>query len=165
MQYYKHDLNRVEDYLHHRSPYLMVDRIVSVTATDIETEKRITGEEFFLQGHFPGAAIFPGAMMQEMSTQSAGILIAENYNPMPEYNTHDPHFNQYALGVLVRVSNAKFKGFARPGDTLLTHVTLNDHTANLFDFNATITIDGKLIMRNSFRLANVESELLYSDER
>ncbi len=161
MQYYKHDLNRVEDYLHHRSPYLLVDRIVSVTAKEIQTEKLITGEEFFLQGHFPGAAIFPGAMMQELSTQTAGILIAANFNPMPEYNTHDPHFNKFALGVLVRVKNAKFKGFAKPGDTLLTHVKLNENTASLFDFRATITIDGKAIMQNSFRLANIESELLH----
>jgi len=39
MQYYEHDLNSVEDYLHHRSPYLLVDRIVSVTAKEIQTEK------------------------------------------------------------------------------------------------------------------------------
>ena len=162
MQYYQHDLNSVEDYLHHRSPYLLVDRIVSVTAKEIQTEKLITGDEFFLQGHFSGTAIFPGAMMQELSTQSAGILIAAKFNPMREYNTHDPHFNKFALGVLVRVNNAKFKGFARPGETLLTHVNLNDHTANLFDFRATITIDGKAIMQNSFRLANVESVLLHA---
>ena len=59
-----------------------MDRIVSVTAKEIQTEKLITGEEFFIAGHFPGAAIFPGAMMQELSTQSAGILIASKYNPM-----------------------------------------------------------------------------------
>ena len=165
MQYYRHDFNRVEDYLHHRSPYLLVDRILSVTETDIQTEKLITGEEFFLEGHFPGAAIFPGAMMQELSTQSAGILIAENYNPMPHYNTQDPHFNKYALGVLVRVNSARFKGFARPGDTLTTRVELNEHTTNLFDFSATIMVDSKLIMRNSFRLANIESELLHAGSR
>ncbi len=98
--------------------------------------------------------------MQELSTQSAGILIAAKYNPMQEYNTHDPHFNKFALGVLVRVKKAKYKGFARPGDTLVTHVILNDHTTNLFDFSATLSIDGKTIMQNSFRLANIESALL-----
>ncbi|MCP4891060.1 MAG: hypothetical protein P1U77_27975 [Rubripirellula sp.] len=161
MQYYNHQFNDVEDYLHHRAPYLLVDRIISITEEAVQTEKVITGKEFFVQGHFPGAAIFPGAMMQELSTQSAGILIAANFNPMPEFNTHDPHFNKYALGVLVRVKNAKFKGFAKPGDTLITEVSLNDHTANFFDFRATIRVEEKTIMQNSFRLANVDSELLY----
>ena len=161
MQYYKHDLNSVEDYLHHRPPYLLVDRVVSITANEVQTEKRITGQEFFVQGHFPGAAIFPGAMMQELSTQSAGILIAAKFNPMPEFNTHDPHFNELALGVLVRVKNAKFKGFAKPGDTLVTNVKLDEHTSNVFDFRATISVQGKVIMQNMFRLANVESKLLH----
>ncbi len=148
MQYYNHQFNDVEDYLHHRAPYLLVDRIISITEEAVQTEKVITGKEFFVQGHFPGAAIFPGAMMQELSTQSAGILIAANFNPMPEFNTHDPHFNKYALGVLVRVKNAKFKGFAKPGDTLITEVSLNDHTANFFDFRATIRVEEKTIMQN-----------------
>ncbi|MGB7326683.1 MAG: hypothetical protein WBD31_17540 [Rubripirellula sp.] len=160
MTYYEHRFDRVEDYLHHRSPYLLVDRIVSISKDEVQTEKRIGGDEFYLQGHFPGAAVFPGAMMQELSTQSAGVLIAANYNPMQHYDTHDPHFNKFALGVLVRVKGARFRGFAKPGETLQTQVKLVDHTANLFDFAAKILVDGKTIMKNSFQLATVESELL-----
>ena len=104
-KFHQHSFDQIEDYLHHRPPYLLVERIVEVSAQEIKTEKTVTGNEFFLPGHFPGAPIFPGAMMQELSTQSAGILIAARYNPMEEYNTHDPRFNPYALGVLVRVSN------------------------------------------------------------
>ncbi len=160
MQYYKHDLRSVEDYLHHRPPYLLVDRIVSLTEDEALTEKVVSGDEFFLQGHFPGAAVFPGAMLQEFTTQTAGILIAANYNPMPQYNTHDPHFNSLALGVLIQVKNAKFRRFAKPGDVLCAHVVLRDHTESVFDFQAEITGDGQEIMRNEFRLANVESKLL-----
>lgn len=163
MIYHQHELKSVEDYLHHRPPYLLVDRIVDLQETEVQTEKRVTGDEFYLQGHFPGAPVFPGAMMQELSTQSAGILIASNFNPMPEYNTHDPHFNEFALGVLVRVRNAKFKGFARPGDTLLTTVRLIEHTESAFDFDAKITVGGRTIMQNSFRLANIESRLLQGE--
>ena len=111
MQYFHHEFPDIEGYLHHRDPYLLVDRIVSISATEIVTEKTVTGQEFFLQGHFPGAPIFPGAMMQELTTQSAGILIAAMYNPMQEYNTQDPLFNEYALGVLVTVKQARYKEF------------------------------------------------------
>ncbi len=160
-QYYRHEFAEVEDYLHHRPPYLLVDRIVSIDDQKIETEKTITGKEFFLEGHFPGVAIFPGAMMGEMSTQSAGILIAARYNPMSEYNTHDPQFNRYALGVLVRVKRAKFVGFARPGDTIRAQVTLNEIVGNMFDFSATLSVGTKTIMRNAFQLTNVETPVLY----
>ncbi|MBN70769.1 MAG: hypothetical protein CME32_16000 [Gimesia sp.] len=160
MQTYRHEFPSVEDYLHHRAPYLMVDDIQSISDSEIVTSRRVTGEEYFLQGHFPGAPVVPGAMMQEMTTQSAGILIAARYNPMPEYNTHDPHFNEYALGVLVKVEQARFKGFARPGDQLEIRVNLNERLSGIFDFRATIAVGDKIIMRNRFQLTNIESSVL-----
>lgn len=138
----------------------MVDAIQSISDSEIVTSRRVTGEEYFLQGHFPGAPVVPGAMMQEMTTQSAGILIAARYNPMPEYNTHDPHFNEYALGVLVKVEQARFKGFARPGDQLEIRVNLNERLSGIFDFRATIDVGDKIIMRNRFQLTNIESSVL-----
>jgi 3-hydroxyacyl-[acyl-carrier-protein] dehydratase len=163
MQFYQHNFACAEDYLHHRPPYLLVDRIVSVTEIEVVATKMITGGEYFIEGHFPGAPIFPGAMMQELSTQTAAVLIAAKYNPMRHYNTHDPSFNEFALGVLVRVKYAKYKGFARPGDTLVAHVALNEHVGNMFDFSSTISVGEKPIMRNSFRLTNIESSLLHAD--
>ncbi|QDT82432.1 3-hydroxyacyl-ACP dehydratase FabZ family protein [Gimesia chilikensis] len=160
MQTYRHEFPSVEDYLHHRAPYLMVDSIQSISDSEIVTSRRVTGEEYFLQGHFPGAPVVPGAMMQEMTTQSAGILIAARYNPMPEYNTHDPHFNEYALGVLVKVEQARFKGIARPGDQLEIRVNLNERLSGIFDFRATIAVGDKIIMRNRFQLTNIESSVL-----
>lgn len=160
MEFHRHRFDNIEDYLHHRPPYLMVDRAVEIHDTKILTEKTFTGEEHFASGHFPGAMIFPGAMMQEVTTQSAGILIAANYNPMSEYNTHDPKFNPWALGVLLAVSNAKFKSFAKPNDVLQATVELEANTATAFDFVADVKVAGKLIMQNKFRLANVQSELL-----
>ena len=159
--YFQHDFANVQDYLHHRPPYLLVDRILSITEQHIETETTITGNEFFLEGHFPGVAIFPGAMMGEVCTQSAGILIASRYNPMSEYNTHDPQFNAFALGVLVRVKRAKFIGFARPGDILCAQVTLNEIVGNMFDFSATLSVGTRTVMRNAFQLTNIETSLLY----
>lgn len=160
-EFYQHEFASVEDYLHHRPPYLLVDRIVSLSERQVVTEKMVTGDEFFLAGHFPGAPILPGAMMGEFSTQSAGILIASKFNPMSEYNTHDPHFNEYALGVLVRVKRAKFVGFARPGDTIRAEVALNEVVGSMFDFSAKLLIGKKLIMKNAFQLTNIKSSILH----
>lgn len=160
MQYFRHEFARIEDYLHHRDPYLLVEKIISITPTEVVTARSVSGQEFFLQGHFPGASIFPGAMMQELTTQTAGILIASQYNPMADYNTEDPHFNEFALGVLVKVRQAKYKGFARPGDTLIVKATLVEQVGNLFEFTATITVASKTVMRNRFALANIKSKEL-----
>ena len=160
MKHYQHEFGNIEDYLHHRPPYLLVERIVSIKPTEIETEMAVAGKEFFLQGHFPGSPILPGAMMQELTTQSAGILIAAKYNPMKEYNTHDPLFNDYALGVLVKVKQARYKGFVRPGDTLNVKVILNEHVDTMFDFSATISVGDTIIMRNAFQLMNIRSTVL-----
>lgn len=160
MKYYQHRFDSIEDYLHHRSPYLLVSAIAEIGAEEISTAYQVTGEEPFLQGHFPGAPILPGAMMQEMTTQTAGILIAANYNPMAEFDTHDPHFNEFALGVLARVNWARYKGFARPGDDLKINVKLNEQVGMMFDFTASITLEDRLVMKNSFRLTNIPSKTL-----
>lgn len=160
MSFHQHRFPRVEDYLHHRAPYLLVERIVSIDPDSIRTERTVAGSEDFLQGHFPGAPVFPGAMMQELTTQSAGILIAANFNPMPVYRTDDPFFNEYALGVLVRIEQARYRHFARPGDTLQVHARLLDQCNGLFDFSASITVRGQTIMRNRFQLTNIRSRLL-----
>jgi 3-hydroxyacyl-[acyl-carrier-protein] dehydratase len=164
MPCYEHEFPRVEDYLHHRPPYLLVRRIVAVEAAEIRTETTLTGEEFFLQGHFPGAPVMPGAMMQELSTQTAGILIAARYNPQREYDTHDPFFNAYALGVLVKVHHARYRGFARPGQTLQVRAVLEERVGDLFDFSATIRVEDRVIMRNGFQLTNIRSAALRGDE-
>ena len=160
MHTFQHEFERIEGYLHHRSPYLLIDRLVSVDDQQVVTEKTISGDEFFIQGHFPGAPILPGAMMQEMSTQSAGVLIAARFNPMQEFNTEDPFFNEYALGVLVKVKSARFRGFARPGDLLKATVTLDERVGNVFDFSGTIRVGEKTIMQNRFQLTNIPSKTL-----
>jgi 3-hydroxyacyl-[acyl-carrier-protein] dehydratase len=103
-------------------------------------------------------------MLQEMTTQSAGILLAARFNPMEQFNTHDPFFNEYALGVLVRIKGARFRGFARPGNLLQTHVELSDQLGEIFEFTGRVTLEGKTIMSNSFQLANILSKTLQGDQ-
>ena len=156
----KHRFYKIESYLHHRPPYLLVEEIISIESDKIVTRKTVSGDEFFLEGHFPGSPIFPGAMMQELTTQSAGILIAAEHNPMEKYDTEDPFFNEYALGVLVKVKRARYRSFARPGDEMQVTVNLSEVVSNVFDFSAQIEVAGKSIMSNAFQLTNIPSKTL-----
>ncbi|KAA5545276.1 hypothetical protein FYK55_06345 [Roseiconus nitratireducens] len=157
---HQHQFERVEDYLHHRAPYLLIDAIERLESKSIVTRSTVPDDAFFITGHFPGAPILPGAMMQEMTTQTAGILIAARYNPMAQFDTHDPDANPYALGVLVKVSHARYRGFARPGDELRIEVRLEDRFANVFDFKGRVACRDQTLMRNQFQLANVASRTL-----
>ena len=156
--------DNVEDYLHHRSPYLLVHEIVEIQDRQIHTRHIVAEDSFFIQGHFPGAPIMPGAMMQELSTQSAGVLIAANFNPMEKYDTHDPFFNEWALGVLVKVKHARYRGFVRPGDVLDATVTIEEQVGDVFDFACKIRCNETVIMQNQFQLMNIKSSALQGQE-
>ncbi len=159
-KHFQHRFESIEDYLHHRAPYLLVDEVVQFEAEKIVTRHTVGDDSYFIKGHFPGAPIMPGAMMQEFSTQSAGVLIAGNFNPMQDFDTHDPFHNEYALGVLVRIKRAKYTGFARPGDVLEATVVLESHVGDLFDFSCLICSGDRKIMQNRFQLMNIESKTL-----
>ena len=160
MKTHQYEFERPEGYLHHRSPYLLVERIISISDSEVVTEKTVHGDESYLVGHFPGAPVLPGAMMQELTTQSAGILIAAKHNPNQEYDTSDPFFNEYALGVLVKVTGARFRSFARPGDVVQVRVRLKEQVGSIFEFAAECAVEGKVIMRNGFQLTNIKSTVL-----
>ena len=160
MKYYQHRFENIDQYLHHRPPYLLVENIDSLEERQITTSKQVIEEEPWISGHFPGAPVFPGAILQELVTQSAGILIAANYNPMESYITSDPKHNEYALGVLVKVDSARYRGIARPGDQLPATVNLNEITGTLFAFSGDIHIQEAEIMKINFRLCNIPSSAL-----
>ena len=160
MKFYQHEFPSIEQYLHHRPPYLLVKQIEAIEQDRIVTRTSFDGDEFFVPGHFPGAPILPGALMQEMTTQTAGVLIAARYNPMRQYNTADPFFNEFALGVLVRVRAARYRGFARPGDALTITVSLQEQLGELFDFVGEVARGDAVLLRNEFQLANIPSRVL-----
>lgn len=152
--------SEIENLLHHRDPYLLIDQIDTIDHNIIISKKKLTGQEYFFKGHFPGAPILPGAMMQEMTTQTAGVLITKFYSPVDDYNSSQT--KGHALGVLKKVNYAKYKGFAKPGDHLTITVKLVEFLNNLFQFEATIKLEEKIIMKNSFHLVNTLDKYLYS---
>jgi len=139
--------------LHHREPYLMVDEVTSLNKTKIIALKTPRIDEFYIQGHFPGAHVVPGAMMQEMSTQTAGILLTKFYSPVENYDSEKT--KGHALGVLKKLNYSKFKNFAKPGTPIKIEVELINQLENLFEFKSTLYQNDSWIMKNSFNLVNI----------
>ncbi|MBC7714583.1 MAG: hypothetical protein H7177_14655 [Rhizobacter sp.] len=144
--------------LHHRKPYLLIDEVIEHSSQKIHVTKLPLLEEHYLQGHFPGAPVVPGAMMQEMTTQAAGLLIAEYYSPVADYNSDET--KGHALGVLRTIHHAKYKSFARPQQLLHIKVELLQQVDNSFRFKGSIEVEDKKIMQNEFTLINISDEKL-----
>lgn len=144
--------------LHHRPPYLLIDQVADHNSMSITTHFTPKTEHFFIQGHFPGMPVVPGAMMQEMTTQAAGLLIAEHHSPVTDYDSEKN--TGLALGVLRSVHYAKFKSFARPGDLMEIKVSLLEKSESQFRFKSTIEVRGQKIMANEFTLVNISDEKL-----
>ncbi len=144
--------------LHQRAPYLMLDEVVEHHSTYIHAKKTPHLTDYYILGHFPGAPVVPGAVMQEMTTQAAGLLITEHHSPVSDYDSEKTL--GFALGVLRAVHHAKYKNFARPGDVLNIKVELIQMIDNAFRFKAKIDVKGETIMFNEFTLINISDEKL-----
>ncbi|MEO7305938.1 MAG: bifunctional UDP-3-O-[3-hydroxymyristoyl] N-acetylglucosamine deacetylase/3-hydroxyacyl-ACP dehydratase [Ferruginibacter sp.] len=105
---------QIEKTLPHRFPFIMVDKIITLTDTMIVGVKNVTVNEYFFQGHFPGNPIMPGVLQIEALAQTGGLLCI---NSMP-----DGQYDTYFL----KIDDCKFKQKVVPGDTLILKMELID---------------------------------------
>ena len=84
--------------------FVFVDRIVTMeVGRSIVTLKNISASEDVFDDHFPGAPVFPGALLLETFEQASQLLIAASHDFM-------------AVGRLARVARATFRHLVGPGD-------------------------------------------------
>ena len=59
-----YDIQEIMNFLPHRYPFLLVDRILEIVPNEkIVALKNVTINEPFFQGHFPEAPIMPGVLI------------------------------------------------------------------------------------------------------
>lgn len=135
-----YDINFIKEYLPHRYPFLLVDRIEEVINDDDRKEvigiKNVSINEPFFQGHFPEDPVMPGVLILEAMGQVAGVLL----NMQPQYADA-----KRQIVFLVTVENAKFRKPVRPGDQLRTHAKLIKHRSNMGKFSFVGTVDGEVV--------------------
>jgi len=91
-----------------RPPFLFVDAVEEcVPAVRVRARYRVTGDEEFLQGHFPDNPILPGVILIEALAQAASLALAT-----------DPRY-EGKLALFGGVEKARFRRVVRPGDELL----------------------------------------------
>ena len=72
-----HTSEDVDNFLPHRYPFALVDKIVEIEAGKRAVGvKAVTKNEEFFNGHFPGKPIMPGVLQLEAMAQLAGCVMA-----------------------------------------------------------------------------------------
>lgn len=107
------DATKIMSIIPHRPPFLLVDKVIDLSNTEIVGVKAITMNEPFFQGHFPGSPIMPGVLQLEAMAQVGGILALSTVEDPENYLTY-----------FLKMDQVKFKNKVIPGDTLIFHLEL-----------------------------------------
>jgi 3-hydroxyacyl-[acyl-carrier-protein] dehydratase len=63
----------VGEWIPHRAPMLLIDKVLSADASSLTASRLFRAEEFFFQGHFPDQPILPGVIVLEALAQTAAL--------------------------------------------------------------------------------------------
>ena len=128
---------QIKEYLPHRYPFLMLDRIVEWEKDKrIVALKNVSANEPHFPGHFPNFAVMPGVLIIEAMAQAAamlGLLSAEHKN--------DGNSVYYFVGI----DGARFKRPVRPGDQLILEVELLRLSRGIGKFHAVARVDDAVV--------------------
>ena len=130
------DIDEIREYLPHRYPFLLVDRVVELTPGDsIVAYKNITYNEELFQGHFPEKPLFPGMLTLEAMAQTAGIL---------GFRTMDKRPADGSMYMFVGADNVRFKRQVIPGDRLMLRARVVSSRRGIWKFDVSADVDDQL---------------------
>lgn len=130
------DVNEIRNYLPHRYPFLLIDRVVELNIGEsIVAYKNITINEGIFQGHFPDYPVFPGVLILEAMAQACGVLGFKTMGKTPE----DGSIYLYA-----GIDKVRFKRQVVPGDQLYIEAKKLSDKRGIWKFECVAKVDGQL---------------------
>lgn len=147
----KADIQEILRLLPHRYPFLLVDRILSMTEGPVVAGSKVTGlknvsvNEPFFQGHFPENPVMPGVLILECMAQVGGCLFFVGEGKPGK-----------KLMYLSGVDKVRFRRPVFPGDQLVVVAEILQVRSTIVRMRAEARVDGALCAEGEFLSSLVE---------
>ena len=131
------NINEVKNFLPHRYPFLLIDRVFDFTiGKNLTAIKNVSFNEPHFIGHFPDQPIMPGVLIIEALAQATGILAFKSEVGQPVVGQ---------IYMLVGVDKVRFKRTVEPGDQLKLYVEVMTVKRGIWKFNCRATVEEQLV--------------------
>ncbi|MEC5217353.1 3-hydroxyacyl-[acyl-carrier-protein] dehydratase [Actimicrobium sp. GrIS 1.19] len=132
------DINQIKEYLPHRYPMLLVDRVLDWdSGKSISAIKNVTANEEFFNGHFPHKPVMPGVLMIEAMAQTAALLSFLTMGQKPDENS---------VVYFIGIDGVRFKRPVVPGDQMRMDVEIVRHARGIWKYHAKASVDGQTVV-------------------
>ncbi len=134
------DIEDIKKILPHREPMLLVDEVYlneDGSATGYYTVK---GDEFFLQGHFPGNPVVPGVILCEIMAQASCLMFKDK-------------MTEGKLPFYTGLDRVKFRNQVKPGDKIRIDTKITNEKEPFYFLSGELSVDGKVCMNGKFSFA------------
>jgi 3-hydroxyacyl-[acyl-carrier-protein] dehydratase len=136
----KIDINEIMSIIPHRYPFLLVDRVTSITLNEsIVGIKNVTINEPQFTGHFPDRPVMPGVLIIEAMAQLAAVLVAKSMK-----STKDKEV------FFMSIEETKFRKIVEPGDTIVMYASIIQNRGPVWKFKARSEVDGNIAAETLF---------------
>ncbi len=122
-----------------REPMLLVDEVNVIGDNLVKGSYLVKGDEFFLQGHFPGNPIVPGVILCEIMAQSSCLLMVK------ELEKSNPFY--------AGIDKVRFKKNVRPGDKIEIYSRVTNKKAMIICVHAEAKVNGELCVSGDLAFA------------
>ena len=139
------DKEALKELLPHREPMLLLDDAEVVDGMAVG-HVHVRGDEFFLQGHFPGNPVVPGVILCEMLAQNCCVLMGENGGANGK------------LTLYTSLDKVRFRHPVVPGDTVELRCSLTKQHGPFFFAHGEAFVEGQLACKADMSFALMDAD-------